>query len=326
MPTGGRSPLRSSPWAGTERGGDDASRGGRDTGPNGRSVTTLVNATPILSEEGELESVVVTVQDLTPPEDLERLRAEFLGMVSHELRTPLTSIKGSADTLLEESARLDPAEMRQFHRIIRDQTVRMRGLITDLLDVARIETGTLPVDPQSVEVTALVDQARNQFPSGGGGRDNPHIDLAPDLPRVMADRRRIVQVLDNLLSTAARYSPADSAIRLAAVREGVHVAFSVADNGRGVPAERLPQLFRKFSRLDGEELGRDLGGSGLGLSICKGIVEAHGGRIWAESGGEGLGTRFTFTIPAVEEPPAAAPPSSRRRAQAQRARAHPGGG
>ena len=315
MPTGGRSPLRSSPWAGTERGGDDASRGGRDTGPNGRSVTTLVNATPILSEEGELESVVVTVQDLTPLEDLERLRAEFLGMVSHELRTPLTSIKGSADTLLEESARLDPAEMRQFHRIIRDQTVRMRGLITDLLDVARIETGTLPVAPQSVEVTALVDQARNQFPSGGGGRDNLHIDLAPDLPRVMADRRRIVQVLDNLLSTAARYSPADSAIRLAAVREGVHVAFSVADNGRGVPAERLPQLFRKFSRLDGEELGRDLGGSGLGLSICKGIVEAHGGRIWAESGGEGLGTRFTFTIPAVEEPPAAPAPSSRRRAQ-----------
>ena len=270
--------------------------------------------------------MVVTVQDLTPLEDLERLRAEFLGMVSHELRTPLTSIKGSADTLLEESARLDPAEMRQFHRIIRDQTVRMRGLITDLLDVARIETGTLPVAPQSVEVTALVDQARNQFPSGGGGRDNLHIDLAPDLPRVMADRRRIVQVLDNLLSTAARYSPADSAIRLAAVREGVHVAFSVADNGRGVPAERLPQLFRKFSRLDGEELGRDLGGSGLGLSICKGIVEAHGGRIWAESGGEGLGTRFTFTIPAVEEPPAARCALLPAAGAGDRAWAHPDGG
>ena len=163
-------------------------------------------------------------------------------------------------------------------------------------------------------MTALVDEARNLFLSGGQGRDNLHIDLAPDLPRVTADRRRIVQVLDNLLSNAARYSPTDSAIRLAAMREGVHVAVSVADNGRGVPAERLPQLFRKFSRLDGEELERDPGGSGLGLAICKGIVEAHGGRIWAESGGEGLGTRFTFTIPALEENPAsAAPPSSRRR-------------
>ena len=137
--------------------------------PDGRSVTTLINATSILSEEGEVESVVVTMQDMTPMEELERLRAEFLGMVSHELRTPLTSIKGSAATLLEESAKLDPAEMRQFHRIIRDQTVRMRGLISDLLDMARIETGTLPVDPQPVEVTALVDEARNLFLSGGGG-------------------------------------------------------------------------------------------------------------------------------------------------------------
>ena len=234
-------------------------------------------------------------------------------MVSHELRTPLTSIKGSADTLLEESARLDPAEMRQFHRIIRDQTVRMRGLISDLLDVARIETGTLPVDPQPVEVTALVDEARNLFLSGGQGRDNLHIDLPADLPRVTADRRRIVQVLDNLLSNAARYSPADSAIRLAAVRDGVHVAVSVADNGRGVPEERLPQLLRKFSRLAGEELERDPGGSGLGLAICKGIVEAHGGRIWAESDGPGLGTRFTFTVPAVEEAVTLPPPPSRRR-------------
>ena len=149
--------------------------------PDGRSVTALVNATPIFSEDGEVESVVVTLQDMTPLEDLERLRAEFLGMVSHELRIPL------------------------------------------------------------------------------------------------------------------------AAIRVAAVREGVHVAFSVADDGVGVPAERLAHLFRKFSRLDGEERGREDGGSGLGLAICRGIVEAHGGRIRAESDGLGLGSRFTFTVPAVEE-------------------------
>ena len=269
--------------------------------PDGRSVTTLVNATPIRSEEGEVESVVVTMQDMTPLEDLERLRAEFLGMVSHELRTPLAAIKGSVDTLLEvASDSLDPAEMTQFFRIIRDQSESMRYLIGDLLDVARIETGTLPVSPEPVDATVLVDEARSRFQSGGG-RSNLIIDLPPALPRVLADRRRIVQVLSNLLSNAARHSNEVSAIRVAAARDGVHVAFSVADDGVGLDPERLPHLFRKFSRLDGEERGRETGGSGLGLAICKGIVEAHGGRIRAESDGLGLGSRFTFTLPAVEE-------------------------
>ena len=283
--------------------------------PDGRSVTALVNATPIFSEDGEVESVVVTLQDMTPLEDLERLRAEFLGMVSHELRIPLAAIKGSTDTLLENAADLDPAEMTQFFRIIRDQSESMRHLIGDLLDVARIETGTLPVSPEPVEVTVLVDEARSRFQSGGG-RANLVIDLPPRLPRVTADRRRIVQVLTNLLSNAARHSNELSAIRVAAVRDGVHVAFSVADDGVGVPAERLPHLFRKFSQLDGEERGRETGGSGLGLAICRGIVEAHGGRIRAESDGLGLGSRFTFTLPAVEERgrrPARRPRRSQRR-------------
>ena len=285
--------------------------------PGGQSVTTLINATPILSEEGEVDSVVITIQDMTPMEELERLRAEFLGMVSHELRTPLAAIKGSADTLLEASAELDPAEMTQFFRIIRDQSENMRHLIGDLLDVARIETGTLPVSPEPVDATVLVDEARSRFQSGGG-RSNLVINLPPDLPRVMADRRRVVQALGNLLSNAAHHSNELSPIRVAAVRDGVHVAFSVADDGVGVPAEQLPHLFRKFSRLDGEERGREIGGSGLGLAICKGIVEAHGGRIRAESDGPGLGSRFTFTLPAVEEAGRRAPTRSRPRQRKER--------
>ena len=106
----------------------------------------------------------------------------------------------------------------------------------------------------------------------------------------MADVRRIIQVLSNLLSNAARHSHEASAIGVSAVREGYHVAVSVNDEGRGIAAERLPHLFRKFSRLEGEDRGRDIAGSGLGLAICKGIVEAHGGRIWAESDGPGLGS------------------------------------
>ena len=280
--------------------------------PDGRSVTTLVNATPIRSEDGEIESVVVTLQDLTPLEELERLRAEFLGMVSHELRMPLTSIRGSATALLDASSDLDPAEMRQFHRIIVDQADHMRELIGDLLDVARIETGTLPVDAEPAEVAALVDRARNTFQSGGG-RNNLDIDLAPDRTLVLADQRRIVQVIGNLLSNAAKHSPESSVIRVSAERKGPRVEVSVADEGRGIPAEDLPHLFRKFSRTDAG--GRSIGGSGLGLAICKGIVEAHGGRIWAESAGTGMGARFTFTLTAVE---AAAAEPTRRSARSQR--------
>ena len=264
--------------------------------PDGRSVTTLVNATPIRSADGAVESVVVTLQDLAPLEELERLRAEFLGLVSHELRAPLTSIKGSAATALNARPELDPAEMREFFRIIDEQADHMRGLIGDLLDVGRIDSGTLSVHPEPAEVAGLVDRARNTFLSGGG-RHSVLIDLPPDLPRAMADRRRIVQVLNNLFSNASRHAPESSPIRVTAVREGVHVSITVADEGRGVAPERLAHLFRKHTGLAGGDREGALGAAGLGLAICKGLVEAHGGRIRAASGGPGQGTEVTFTLP-----------------------------
>ena len=254
--------------------------------PDGRSVTTLINATPIRDPDGPddaLASVVVTLQDLAPLREIERMRAEFLGMVSYELRAPLTSIKGSA-------------EVAQFFRIIDEQADRMDSLIGDLLDAGRIETGTLSVAPEPSDVAVLVDQARGTFISGGG-RHTVRIDLPPDLPRVMADRQRLVQVLNNLLANAARHSPESAAIRIAAEREGRDVAVSVADEGRGIAPDQLGRLFRKYSSAGDRAGGL---GSGLGLAICKGLVEAQGGRSRAESGGVGLGARFTFTIPVAE--------------------------
>ena len=287
--------------------------------PDGRSVTVLLNATPILSDGGTVESVVVTMQDMADVEELERLRAEFLAMVSHELRAPLTSIKGSTATVLESPTDLDPAVVRQFFHLIGEQADHMHGLVSDLLDVARIETGTLAVVPEPAEAATLVDRARSAFTSIGG-RNSLAIDVEPGLPLVMADRRRIIQVLSNLLTNAARHSSESSLIRLNAVRDGVHVAISVADEGRGIPAENLPHLFRKFSRVQPEEQGGD---TGLGLAICKGIVEAHGGRIWAESDGPGLGARFTFTLPTVVQTGGGARgsrPSSQARSSRRRSR------
>ncbi len=266
--------------------------------PDGRSVTTLLNATPIRAENDEVVSLVVTLQDLAPLQDLERMRAEFLGMVSHELRAPLTSILGSTGTLLEEPDRLDAAERREFHRIIDEQARHMRGLIGDLLDAGRIRAGTLSVAPEPSEVAALVEQARTTFLSGGR-RHSVLIDLPSGLPRVLADPQRIVQVLNNLLANAARHSPESSPIEVSAARDGVHVAISVTDHGQGVSPERLPNLFRSYAGTVGGE--RPTAGPGLGLVICKGLVEAHGGRIQAESGGIGEGARFTFTVPVAED-------------------------
>ena len=271
--------------------------------PDGRSVALLVNATPIRSD-GEVESMVVTLQDLAPLEELERLRAEFLSMVSHELRAPLTSVIGATTTLLRVPG-LDPAEMHELFRIIDEQAGYMRGLLADLLDQGRIETGTVSVACEPAEVAGLVEQARSTF-QGGGGTHALSIDLPDDLPRVMADPGRIAQVLNNLFSNASRHSPESSPIRVAAERDGVHVAISVSDEGGGVPPERLPHLFSKHfgAVADGGPRARRYG---LGLAICKGLIEAHGGRIWAETGGAGRGTRFTFTVPVAGDAPDGGP-------------------
>ena len=281
--------------------------------PDGRSVTTLVNATPIRSADGAVESMVVTLQDLAPREELERQRAEFLSMVSHELRTPLSSIKGSAATVLDASPVPDPAEMLQFFRVIEEQANQMRGLIADLLDQGRIEAGTLSVSPEPAELAGLVDKARSTLLSSGSGHVLD-VDLREDLPRVMADPGRIIQVLNNLFSNASRHSPRSSPIRIAAARDGLHVAnLGIRPGAGGCRADRLPHLFRKHSGAPSRRGGRRrFDGSGLGLSICKGLVEAHGGRIWAESAGTGRGTRFTFTLPVAEDAAGPAPRGPRQ--------------
>ena len=269
--------------------------------PDGSEVPTLVSAAPIRTADGELETVIATVQDLSPLEDMERLRTEFLAMVSHELRAPLTSIKGSAATMRSSLIPPDPAEVRQFFRIVEEQADHMRDLINELLDMTRIEAGTLSVSPEPMDLESVVEQAKNAFLSGGH-RHSVEIEHPPNLPRVWGDRQRIVQVLHNLFSNAAANSSEWSTISVSASLDGTHVAISVTDEGTGIDPERLPLLFTKFSRGDRSDPGSADSGYGLGLAICRGIVEAHGGRIWAHSAGQGRGARFTFTVPALDEP------------------------
>ncbi len=276
--------------------------------PGGKSVRALIDATPIRSGAGGVvERVVVTLQDLAPFEALARARAEFLGLVSHELRVPLAAIKGSASTALGDPRDPGRAELRQYLRIVEEQADRMAGLIGDLLDAGLIGAGMLSVDPAPQDLAGLVERARAAFAAGGGSHAVT-IDLPDDLPRVMADARRIAQVLGNLFANAARHSPESVPIRVEARHDGAEIEVSVIDRGAGIPAARLPHLFRRHAGVGaGEAAGERAEGTGLGLVICRGLVEAHGGRIRAESGGPGQGMRILFTLPAAEEASASVP-------------------
>lgn len=279
--------------------------------PDGRSVSVLVSAMPVRSRTGEVMSVIATVQDLTPIEELERLRNEFLGLVTHELRTPLTTIKGSAVTALSSRRPLAAKEVEELFRIIDEQADRLRDLVDSLLDMSRIEAGALSIDAESADLVEILEEARTTFVRGGGFNE-VHIETEGALPPVEADRVRIIQVLINLLSNAAKFSPPSAPItvtaRIGRRIDASRVLVQVRDRGRGILPERLSRLFTKFSTAHDEGPS----GTGLGLAICKGIVEAHGGRIWAKSDSAGAGTTVSFTLPLAASRPAAVAPAAQR--------------
>ena len=267
--------------------------------PDGRPpITTLVNARPIRGDGGGIVSVVATIQDVTGLEEIKRQRAEFLHNLSHELRTPLSAIQGSTSTLLDTSHPPDPDETRQFLRVIIEQADQMRQLINDLVDITQIESGTLSVTPEPVELPDLLEEA-------GEAGDGVELDLPPTLPRVMADRRRILQVLDNLCASVSRYSSESSAVKIVAKPRDLFLEVTVNAGSAHAATLQAPRRAHEHSKAAGN--GRE----DLALVVCKGIVEAHGGRLSVTAREEDRGGGFTFTIPIVDEvsPPAEQAPA-----------------
>jgi signal transduction histidine kinase len=222
-------------------------------------------------------------------------KSDLLATVSHELRTPLGAIKGYGTALLRFGPRIRAAERREFLVAIDQATDRLTALIDDLLLAQRLEAGRLPLNPERVALPELVEDL--VLESAERVREHGlRCELSAGLPCVRADPRRIRQVLLNLVDNAVKYSPEGGEIRIAAATGVAEVCVCVQDSGEGIPSEQLEQIFEPFQQTESSFV-RTTRGTGLGLAICRGIVTAHGGRIWAESAGAGRGSVFSFTLP-----------------------------
>jgi histidine kinase len=225
----------------------------------------------------------------------EEMRSRLIADVAHELRTPLTTIKGTAEGLMDGVLGAEP---ETFHQIYREAD-RLQRLVNDLQELSRVEARAYPLNRQSTPVqrlvSSVVDRLKRQFEEKGVALE---VSLPPDLPPVLVDEDRIGQVLLNLVGNALQYTPQAGTVTITARRDHREVAIAIRDTGIGLAAEHLSHLFTRFYRVD-KSRSRAVGGSGIGLTIARHLVEAHGGSIRAESPGAGQGSTFTFTLPTV---------------------------
>jgi PAS domain S-box-containing protein len=232
------------------------------------------------------------VRDVTRNRELDRMKSSLVSTVSHELRTPLAAIKGYATTLLAEDVQWDSQAQREFLEIISKETDRLSNLVSDLLDISRIEAGNLSVTRQECNLEELVTHAaKRAHPTPG---ERLQVAIPAEMPELNADPQRIEAVLRNLLENAAKYSNDNSPIRVSASIQGDHVVVRVQDEGPGIPPESSQRIFESFYRLE-NGLTRRAPGAGLGLAICQGFVHAHGGEIWLEPSIKG--TCIAFSLP-----------------------------
>jgi signal transduction histidine kinase/HAMP domain-containing protein len=257
----------------------------------------LPQAIPIFDQERQLVGVTLMLTDVTRLRHIDEVKTDLISTVSHELKTPLTSIRLAIHVLLQEKLGLLSPQQMELLITAREDSDRLYRVIEDLLDISRIESGQAEIKLQPVNVEELVLQATDKMRAAFLDRKiTLDIELAPDVPRVLADPTRLQLVFDNLLSNALKYTRMGGQVTITAQPEDSMVRFTVVDTGLGIAPEFLPRLFEKFFRVPGQEQIS----SGLGLTITKEIVEAHGGTTNVASE-PGKGSKFTFTVKAVKE-------------------------
>jgi PAS domain S-box-containing protein len=260
----------------------------------GAPVNVGITYSPLYDEEDRLISIIANVHDITRFREAEEIKSTFISVISHELKTPVSIIKGYAGTLRREDAQWDEETVREGLDIIEEESDRLDGLISDLLDASRAQAGSLKLEMGDVHVPKLAQRVVEGFRL----QTDIHqieLDFPSDFPPVIADQERLRQVLSNLVRNAIKYSPRGGKIRLGGYADRDKVTVYVTDEGIGIPLDEQPRLFQRFYRLD-SSLRRRTQGMGLGLYLCRAIVEAHGGRIWVESA-PGQGSTFYFTLP-----------------------------
>ena len=268
-------------------------------------IRTLTDASQHIAEGQYAERVQVNGSDeiaqlaarfnqmATQLEQVESMRRQLIGDVTHELRTPLTSIKGYMEGLVDGVLPSTPETFDQIHR----EADRLSRLVDDLQELSRVEAKAYSLDIHPMTVSNLVQTTVKRLaPQARDKHIILHPNLPADLPPLQADEDRITHVLVNLVANAIQYTPVGGNVSITAARQADEIQISVKDTGVGIPPEHLANLFTRFYRVDKSRSRNAGGGSGIGLTIAKHLVEAHGGRIWAESKGEGQGSTFTFSL------------------------------
>ncbi len=257
-----------------------------------------VKVFPVEKEDGARIAYVILLEDITKLKELDRLKSDFISIASHELRTPLTSIIMSLGMVADGSAGELNRDQKELLDAAFEDAERMRHMMTNLLDISRIETGRIEMHLAPTAPRKMSDDIISSFRLQAQEKKVALNNKVPEnLPRVMVDYNRILQVLGNLVSNALRYTPEEGSITISASLEDDKVHFVVEDTGVGIPQEYLKQIFRKFVQVAQDP---NPGGAGLGLALCHEIIKAHGGDIYVESKA-GAGSRFHFTLPVTDD-------------------------
>ncbi len=256
--------------------------------PDGGHISVSVTFTPVKDEQKRLVNIIANVLDITRFREEEEMKSTFTSIISHELKTPVALIKGYAQTLARPDAAWDAETARQSLEVIEEEADRLEALINNLLDVSRIQSGSLRLERSDVHVRRLLERVAQDYRT----QTDSHtiaLDLPPDLPIIYGDEERLRQVFTNLLSNAIKYSPDGGGIRIGGWQEELQeqsgvgrLVLYVADEGIGIPAKDLPRIFDRYYRVD-SGLRRRTSGVGLGLFLINAIVEAHQGEIWVHS-------------------------------------------
>lgn len=246
---------------------------------------------------GEFKRMVIILHDMSKEKEADKVKSEFISTITHELRTPLTSIEGFVSLILARKVGDIPPKQEEFLNIVQAQSKNLKKMIQNLLEFSRFVTGKMKMEKS---VTLVKDVLEGVLIGTKPQIEKKKLDLSlninEQIPDVMADSEKLAMVISNIIGNAIKFSHEGGKLTIKMAKDGKNLLFSVSDTGLGLSKENLEKIFERFYQVD-SSLTRKVGGAGVGLAVAKEIVEAHGGRIWAESAGKGKGVTVSFTLP-----------------------------